>query len=272
MREGAPPDGVVPGENHMSRYFVTGATGFVGGRLARQLREAGHDVVTIARDPGRAGELEAIGVRVHRGDITARESLVEPMRGADGVFHLAAWYKVGVRDVSPAHAINVDGTRNVLEVMRELGIPRGVYTSTLAVFGDTHGRLVDESYFEPGPFLTEYDRTKWMAHYDVAVPLQREGLPLVIVQPGLVYGPADTSAVGVSLRQYLRGRLPATPRRTAYCWAHVADVARAGRHCNVAGTGRPIDRNSYASVSRRPSASGRGAYPSSRIAFALSPR
>jgi len=121
--------------------------------------------------------------------------------------------------------------------MRELRIPRGVYTSTLAVFGDTRGRLVDESHFEAGPFLTEYDRTKWMAHYDVAVPMQREGLSLVVVQPGLVYGPGDTSSVGVTLRQYLRGRLVATPRGTAYCWAHVADVA--GAHVLAMERGRP---------------------------------
>lgn len=211
----------------MARYFVTGATGFVGGRLARQLRAAGHDVVTVARDPSRAGDLRAAGVEVHRGDVTERASLVEPMRGADGVFHLAAWYKVGVRDTRPAHAINVDGTRHVLEVMRELAVPKGVYTSTLAVFGDTHGVLVDESHYDAGPFLTEYDRTKWLAHYEVAVPMQKAGLPLVIVQPGLVYGPGDTSSVGQTIRRYLTRRLPAIPAGCEFCWAHVDDVAHA---------------------------------------------
>jgi nucleoside-diphosphate-sugar epimerase len=211
----------------VSRWFVTGATGFVGGRLALRLCAAGHDVVTVARDPARAHDLAAAGVEVHRGDITDRASLTAPMKGADGVFHLAAWYKVGARDLRPAHPINVGGTRNVLETMRALGIAKGVYTSTLAVFGDTRGRLVDESYYDAGPFLTEYDRTKWLAHYEVAVPMQKAGLPLVIVQPGLVYGPGDTSAVGVTLRQYLKRRLPATPRGSAYCWAHVDDVAHA---------------------------------------------
>lgn len=209
------------------KSFVTGATGFIGGRVARQLRAAGHEVTALVRDPARARDLADLGVAVHAGDITERASLRRPMEGADGVFHIAAWYKVGARDRSQAHRINVDGTRHVLESMRELGIPRGVYTSTLAVFSDTRGRLVDESYFHAGPFLSEYDRTKWQAHYEVAVPMMREGLPLVVAQSGLVYGPGDTSMVRTTLVQYLQRKLPLAPRGTAYCWAHVEDVAHA---------------------------------------------
>lgn len=208
------------------RYVVTGATGFIGGRVARQLLAAGHDVVTVARDPARARDLAALGVAVHRGDIVAKESLRGPLDGADGVFHIAAWYKVGARDHGEAERINVEGTRNVLEVMRELGIPKGVYTSTLAVFSDTHGCLVDESYRYSGPHLSAYDCTKWLAQYEVAEPMMRAGLPLVIVQPGLTYGPGDTSLVRDTLEQYLRRRLPVAPRQTAYCWGHVDDTAR----------------------------------------------
>jgi nucleoside-diphosphate-sugar epimerase len=148
------------------------------------------------------------------------------MTGVDGVFHCAAWYKVGV-DPASAQRINVDGTRHVLETMGELGIGKGVYTSTVAVFSDTEGRLVDESDYHAGPFLSEYDRTKWKAHYEVAVPLIAAGLPLVIVMPGAIYGPGDTSALRALFVQYLQGRLAAVPARTAFCWAHVEDVARA---------------------------------------------
>src|SRR5260370_40150937 len=77
--------------------------------------------------------------------------------------------------------------------MRELEIPKGVYTSTLAVFSDTHGRVPDETYRDDGPWLTEYDYSKWLAHYQVALPMIEAGLPLVIVQPGVIYGPGDTS-------------------------------------------------------------------------------
>src|SRR5262249_21366487 len=142
-----------------------------------------------------------LGARVVAGDVTDRESLVAPMTGVDGVFHLAGWYGIGVRDPTPAQRINVDGTRNVLSVMQQLEIPRGVYTSTLAVNGDTHGQIVDERYYSGGPWLSEYDRTKWVAHYEVAEPMMRSGLPLVIVQPGGVYGPGDASPQGQMLRQ-----------------------------------------------------------------------
>lgn len=219
------------------KYFVTGATGFIGGRVARQLAQAGHNVHALVRDPSKAADLIAQGISVHPGDITDRGSLRRPMTEVDGVFHIAGWYKVGVRDTRMAERINIDGTRNVLEVMKELGIPKGVYTSTLAVFSDTRGRMVDETYRHNGPWLSEYDRTKWMAHYAVAEPLTHEGLPLVIVQPGMVYGPGDTSALRESLVLYLRGRLPMTPRGTVFCWAHVDDTARA--HILAMEKGRP---------------------------------
>jgi nucleoside-diphosphate-sugar epimerase len=208
------------------RYFVTGATGFIGGQVARQLRAAGHAVVAIARQPARAQALEALGVEVVPGDVTERASLRAPMTGVDGVFHLAGWYQVGTHDKTPGQQINVTGTRNVLEVMRELRIPRGVYTSTLAVNSDTHGRIVDETYDYHGPWLSEYERTKWAAHYEVARPMVNAGLPLIIVEPGAVYGPGDQSPQGALFRQYLQRKLPMVPRGAALCWAHVEDTAQ----------------------------------------------
>ena len=208
------------------KYFVTGATGFVGGRVARQLVDAGHQVVAVVRSPEKARDLAALGVTLAQGDVTEKESMRAPMTGVDGVFHIAGWYKLGVRDKRDGERVNVQGTRNVLELMRDLGIAKGVYTSTLAVFSDTHGRLVDETYRYDGPHLSEYDRTKWVAHYEVADPMIAAGLPLVIVQPGLIYGPGDTSPVRGTLIQYLQRKLPLVPSRTAFCWAHVDDIAR----------------------------------------------
>lgn len=207
------------------RYFITGATGFIGGELTRQLVAAGHDVVALVRDLGRAADLAVMGVELVVGDIRDRETVGAAMEGADGAFHVAAWYKVGARDSTEAEAINVGGTRTVLEAAGEADVAKIVYTSTVAVFGDTGGRVVDESYRHDGPWLTEYDRTKWLAHYEVAVPLAEAGLPLVIVQPGMVYGPGDHSNVGDVLRDYLRRRLPVRPSQGG-CWSHVEDSAR----------------------------------------------
>lgn len=218
------------------RYFITGATGFIGGRVARLLVHGGHDVIALVRRPEAAQDLARAGIRLHPGDVTDPDSMRDGMRGADGVFHIAAWYRVGVPESAVAERINVEGTRNVLRLMRDLAILKGVYTSTLAVFGDTQGRLVDETYRADGPWLSEYDRTKWVAHYEVAEPMMRDGLPLVIVQPGVTYGPGDTSAVRETLVQYLRGKLRVLPERTAYCWGFADDTARGHLQAMERGT------------------------------------
>ena len=108
------------------RYLVTGATGFLGGVLVRQLVSGGHEVRALVRTPDRASALASLGVELHQGDITERETLFEPMRGVDGVFHVAGWYKIGAADKRVGERINVQGTRNVLEVARQLGAPRVV--------------------------------------------------------------------------------------------------------------------------------------------------
>lgn len=220
----------------MPRYFVTGATGFLGGELVKQLIGRGHQVTALVRSLDKASLLSTLGVQLHVGDITDAATLRGPMEGADGVFHVAAWYKVGARDHQLAELVNVQGTRNVLEAARDLQIPRIVYTSTVGVLGDTRGQLRDETHYAHGPFLTEYDRTKWVAHYEVAVPMMRAGLPLIIAMPGTVYGPGDTSGIHATLVQLLRGRLYATPRGVAFAWVYVEDAARGLRQAMEQGT------------------------------------
>jgi nucleoside-diphosphate-sugar epimerase len=207
------------------KYFVTGATGFLGGALAKQLRAAGNEVHASVRNLDKAKELEAIGVKLFKGDVTDKESMRAAMTGVDGVFHVAGWYKIGAKDKSDGEKVNIQGTRNVLELMQELKIPKGVYTSTLAINSDTHGHLADESYRFIGRHLSEYDRTKAVAH-DMAREFIAGGLPLVIVQPGLIYGPGDTSSVRASLLNLFKGQLPMLPRKTAQCWAHVDDIVQ----------------------------------------------
>ena len=207
------------------RYFVTGATGFLGGALTRQLLAGGHEVRALVRAPERASGLALLGVSLHVGDVTEPDTLLEPMRGVDGVFHVAGWYRIGGPDKAMGERINVQGTRNVLGVARQLGAPRVVYTSTLAVFGDTHGVVADEAYEYEGPFLSEYDRTKWLAHH-TALGFARDGMPLVVVQPGLIYGPRDNGPLRPLWDLYLRRRLPVVPAGTTFCWGHVEDTAR----------------------------------------------
>ena len=207
------------------KYFVTGATGFVGGVLARRLREQGHEVHALVRDLAKAQDLQASGVKLFQGDVTDKESMRAGMTGVEGVFHVAGWYKVGTRDKSGGIKVNVLGTRNVLELMQELQIPKGVYTSTCAVNSDTRGKLVDETYRFHGQHLSEYDRTKAIAH-EVAREFIAKGLPLVIVMPGLIYGPGDTSILRSNIRDFLNQKLPVLPTQSAYCWAHVDDIVQ----------------------------------------------
>src|SRR5512147_51257 len=192
------------------KYFISGATGFVGGVLARRLREAGHEVHASIRDRKNASELQSLGVQLFEGDVTDKESMRAAMQGVDGVYHVAGWYKIGARDKSDGERVNIQGTRNVLELMKELRIPKGVYASTLAVNSDTHGELKNESYHFTGKHLTEYDRTKAAAH-DIAREFIAQGLPLVIVMPGGIYGPGDTSVLRRTWIEYLRGKLPMIP-------------------------------------------------------------
>lgn len=234
------------------KAFVTGGTGFIGSRVVRKLIERGYEVHALARSDRTAAALEAAGARAVRGDITDPASMREGMHGSDVVFHMAAWYKIGSRDWRQAEAINVGGTRNVLDLAHELGVPRTVYTSTVGVFGDTRGQTVDESYVCTDPLLTEYERTKRVAHYEVAMPLIEQGAPIIIVLPGGVYGPGDASIIGHVMQRFCQGRLPFLPApETTFTYAYVEDIAeghilaaekgRIGESYVLAGPSVPLD-------------------------------
>ena len=132
------------------RYAITGATGFVGGVLARQLRDAGHEVRALVRDPARATALDARGVELVPGDLDDAAALDRLCADVDGLFHVAGWYKLGQRDPSVGDRVNVEGTRNALAAAQRAGVPKVVYTSTLAVNSDTHGRVYDETFRHRG--------------------------------------------------------------------------------------------------------------------------
>ncbi|MGA9748265.1 MAG: NAD-dependent epimerase/dehydratase family protein [Nocardioides sp.] len=206
-------------------YAVTGATGFVGGALARQLREAGHEVRALVRDPLRATALGDLGVELVTGDLDDPAALDRLCTGVDGLFHVAGWYKLGQRDPSLGERVNVAGTRHVLEAALRHGVRRVVYTSTVAINSDTEEQVLDETYHFDGDHLSTYDRTKAEAH-EIALDLAVRGLPVVIVQPGLVYGPGDTAQTGSLIAQVVAGRRPPVPSGGGVCWAHVEDVAQ----------------------------------------------
>jgi dihydroflavonol-4-reductase len=191
------------------RVYLTGGAGFIGRATIRRLLDRGNSVVAVVRDPRRVADLADSGVEVVPGDLSSLEGMVGRMRGADAVIHLAGSYRVGIAPSErPAmFDTNVGATSRVLDASIAAGVPRIVHVSTVNVFGDTKGRIVDESFRRDlrDGFLSYYDETKYLAHV-AAVERMRAGAPIVIAMPATAYGRGDHSAVGERLRASFEGR------------------------------------------------------------------
>lgn len=210
------------------KAFVTGGTGFLGRHLIDALLAQGDEVTSLVRTIDRARRLPP-AVRTLAGDLTRPAALRAALRGADVVYHLAALRRVGLppKDYARLERTNVEGTRALLTLAGEVGVPRLVYTSDLIIYGDTLGRPVDEAApLTAPPRASAYAQSKYRAHVAVALPLQQQGLPLTIVCPGALYGPGDSGQLGGLLRRYALGRLPVgVGGASAFSFTHAADAA-----------------------------------------------
>lgn len=210
------------------KAFVTGATGFLGGRVAEKLRERGDEVVALARSAARAGPLSELGCDVLEGDLGSRDVLRRGLDGAGAVFHVAAIYRIGVptRMRERMFEANVNGTLNVLDAAAEAGTSRIVYVSTNNVLGNTRGQVVDERHERTDlEWLSVYDETKYVAHLFVKERIAA-GAPVVIVQPGGIYGPGDHTEMGGLLERATRGKIVLLPfGAVGLNFAYVDDVA-----------------------------------------------
>ncbi len=212
------------------RVAVTGAGGFIGGAVARALRARGDEVVAIVRDPARVAALRSIGIELVQGDLGRVDEIVGQVAEADALVHVAGSYRTGILPSErPAmEDANVGTTTRVLDAAIAARLPRIVYTSTVNVFGNTHGVVVDESYQRDlgEGFLTWYDETKYRAHL-VAEERIGQGAPIVIAMPAGVYGPGDHSEAGEQVALAHAGRLPYLALADCgIAWVHVDDVAR----------------------------------------------
>jgi dihydroflavonol-4-reductase len=211
------------------RVFLTGGTGFIGGSVARQLRDLGHEVVALVRSPAKAEDLRRIGAELVEGDLSSADGIALAAHGCDAAIHGAAIYRIGVTadQAAELRRANVDGTEHALEGLARAGVERIVYVSTVAVFGNTDGAIVDEAHHrdEADGFLSAYDETKYRAH-QLALEAVEDGAPIVIVQPGAVYGPRDHSELGQTLLRAAQGKLPASVfPDLGLSMVHVDDVA-----------------------------------------------
>ncbi len=211
------------------KVFLTGGTGFIGGAVARQLRDLGHDVVALVRNPAKADGLRQVGVTLVEGDLSSAAAIEAAAQGCDAAIHGAAIYEVGVTaaQAQRLRESNVDGTKAALDGILAAGIERVVYVSTVGVFGNTKGATVDETYERSlsDGFLSVYDETKYEAHQIAKRHIER-GAPIVVVQPSAVYGPRDHSELGDTLARAAQGKLPAVPfGDLGVSMVHVDDVA-----------------------------------------------
>lgn len=226
--------------------FVTGASGFIGGNLVRELIARGHGVKALLRPGSDARTLDGAQFERVEGDVSDRLQLTRAMEGCDWCFHVAASYHLWLRDYAPMYAANIAGTRHVLEAAGEAGCSRIVYTSTVGCIGlpkENNGQWMatDESTpVSEAQMSNHYKLSKWRAEV-VARELAAKGRPIVIVNPSAPVGPGDVkpTPTGKLIVDFLNRGMPAY-LDTGLNWVHVRDVAIG--HILAAEKGRPGER------------------------------
>jgi nucleoside-diphosphate-sugar epimerase len=176
------------------RYFITGATGFVGGHLAEACVARGYTVSTIARPSSDTALLNRLGATVHQGDLTDPSFIQQALEGAEVVVHCAA--KVG--DWGPVEdyrAVNVQALRNLLEACKGRSLRRFIHLSTLGVYPARHHYGTDETEPLPARHIDGYTQTKVEAERFVLDYYRSYGIPAVVLRPGVIYGPRDRTVV-----------------------------------------------------------------------------
>lgn len=192
--------------------LVTGATGFVGGAVARALVHAGAKVRVLTRTGADLQNLAGLPVEQVHGDLRDRDSLRQALHGCRQLYHVAAHYALWAKDPSIFYDVNVTGTRNILETAREVGVERSVYCSTIGAIGlpPGGGLGTEETPVSLEHMAGHYKRSKYLAEQEV-LKLAREGLPVVIVNPSAPVGAADVkpTPTGQIIVDFMKGRMPA---------------------------------------------------------------
>ncbi len=208
--------------------LITGATGFLGSAVLRQLISHGHQVRALVREKSDRRNLEGLDVEIVVGDLINRSSLRSALKNCDSLFHVAADYRLWVPNPPEIYRNNVDGTLNLMTVAAELGVNRIVYTSSVATLGlNKDGSPADETTpVSLGDMIGHYKRSKFMAEQEVDRLVKEEGLPVVTVNPSTPIGPRDIkpTPTGRMILDAVKGKIPVYVD-TGLNVVHVDDVA-----------------------------------------------
>jgi dihydroflavonol-4-reductase len=210
------------------KVFLTGATGFVGHHVARALAAEGADLRLLVRKSSNLQNLEGVAGETVVGDLLAPESLRSALAGCDAVMHVAADYRLWIRDPAAMYKANVDGTRELLRMAREAGVPRVVYTSSVATMHfRTDGLVINEDTpVSLKDMVGHYKRSKFLAEQE-AIKAAEGGQKVIILNPTTPIGPNDAkpTPTGRIFVDFLNGKFPAY-MDTGLNLVDVAEVAR----------------------------------------------
>jgi dihydroflavonol-4-reductase len=238
--------GTTPRDRNRMKVFVTGSTGFVGSHVAKVLASQGADLRLLVRKSSNMSNLAGIhppgALTTITGDLLDPESLRPGIRGCDFVFHVAADYRLWVRDPKQMYAINVDGTRELLRIAREEGVRRVIYTSSVATMGfKTDGTIVDENTpVSLADMIGHYKRSKFLAEQE-ALKAAYDGQEVMVLNPTTPIGPNDVkpTPTGRIVVDFLNKKFPAYVD-TGLNLVDVEEVART--HVAAIEKGTPGER------------------------------
>lgn len=213
----------------MPQALVTGATGFLGSAVVRALLGTGQSVRVLVRPDSVKTNISGLEIEIYEGDLRDSASLVRACRGCDALYHVAADYRLWVRNPRELYQTNVDGTRAIMRASLATGVARIVYTSSVATLGlNTDGKPANEDTpVGVEDMIGHYKRSKFLAERVVSDLVTTEALPAVIVNPSTPIGPRDIkpTPTGRIVRDAATGRIPAYVD-TGLNVAHVDDVAQ----------------------------------------------
>jgi dihydroflavonol-4-reductase len=224
------------------KVFLTGATGFVGHHVALALADEGAELRLLVRKSSNLKNLEGIRGETYVGDLLEPESLRAGLEGCDAVMHVAADYRLWIRDPEIMYRANVEGTRELLRLAREAGVPRFVYTSSVATMHfRTDGIVINEDTpVSLKDMVGHYKRSKFLAEQE-AIKAAQAGQQVIILNPTTPIGPNDAkpTPTGRIFVDFLNGKFPAY-MDTGLNLVDVNEVART--HVAALTTGKPGKR------------------------------